>query len=250
MAVTELKNKISDGWIELRLGSLPIDWIKGINAIKTDESTGSYLIPSAAVFPDKMKLEKGTPITLKSKKDYLKKINQGDILFNSGGEGTLGRSAFFSLDDQAYFGDSFVLTLRSKSLDSKMLFYMFNLSKTQKLIQKYTNGSTGITSIKESDIKKFKVVFPENPKEQQKIAEVLTTVDEAIEKTDAIIEKNKRIKQGLMQDLFRYGIDEHGNIRSEKTHKFKTVKIGNEEMRIPEEWELGPLSNFINNLEQ
>ncbi len=127
---------------------------------------------------------------------------------------------------------------------------MFNLSKTQKLIQKYTNGSTGITSIKESDIKKFKVVFPENPKEQQKIAEVLTTVDEAIEKTDAIIEKNKRIKQGLMQDLFRYGIDEHGNIRSEKTHKFKTVKIGNEEMRIPEEWELGPLSNFINNLEQ
>lgn len=80
-------------------------------------------------------------------------------------------------------------------------------------------------------------------KEQQKIAEVLTTIDEAIEKTDAIIEKNKRIKQGLMQDLFRYGIDEHGNIRSEKTHKFKTVKIGNEEMKIPEEWEVMTIEN-------
>lgn len=81
--------------------------------------------------------------------------------------------------------------------------------------------------------------------EQQKIAEILTTIDDAIEKTDAIIEKNKRIKQGLMQDLFRYGIDEHGNIRSEKTHKFKTVKIGNEEIRIPEEWEIKIINDIV-----
>ncbi|MGC8690926.1 MAG: restriction endonuclease subunit S [Caldisericum sp.] len=37
--------------------------------------------------------------------------------------------------------------------------------------------------------------------EQQKIAGILETVDNAIEKTDAIIEKYKRIKKGLMEDL-------------------------------------------------
>jgi len=70
--------------------------------------------------------------------------------------------------------------------------------------------------------------------EQQKIAEILETVDRAIEKTDKIIEKYKRIKQGLMQDLLTKGIDENGKIRSEKTHKFKNSPLG----RIPEEWEV------------
>jgi type I restriction enzyme S subunit len=76
--------------------------------------------------------------------------------------------------------------------------------------------------------------------EQRKIAQILETVDNAIEKTEKIIEKYKRIKQGLMQDLLTKGIDEKGNIRSEKTHKFKDSPIG----RIPEEWEVGYVSDF------
>ena len=70
--------------------------------------------------------------------------------------------------------------------------------------------------------------------EQQKIAEILETVDNAIEKTEKIIEKYKRIKQGLMQELLTKGIDENWQIRSEKTHKFKDSPLG----RIPEEWEV------------
>jgi type I restriction enzyme, S subunit len=37
----------------------------------------------------------------------------------------------------------------------------------------------------------------------------------------------------LMQDLLTRGIDEHGNLRSEETHKFKDSPLG----RIPVEWE-------------
>ncbi|MCI4459157.1 MAG: restriction endonuclease subunit S, partial [Thermocrinis sp.] len=80
--------------------------------------------------------------------------------------------------------------------------------------------------------------------EQRKIAQILETVDKAIEKTEKIIEKYKRIKQGLMQDLLTKGIDEKGNIRSEKTHKFKDSPLG----RIPEEWEvvrLGEIGEII-----
>jgi type I restriction enzyme S subunit len=86
--------------------------------------------------------------------------------------------------------------------------------------------------------------LPEKEFEQRKIAEILETIDNAIEKTDKIIEKYKRIKQGLMQDLLTKGIDENGNIRDEKTHKFKDSPLG----RIPEEWEvvrLGDISNKI-----
>jgi len=93
-----------------------------------------------------------------------------------------------------------------------------------------------------SEYSKLTIPLPPLP-EQRKIAEILETVDNAIEKTEKIIEKYKRIKQGLMQELLTKGIDENGNIRSEKTHRFKDSPIG----RIPKEWEvvrLGDKSYF------
>jgi type I restriction enzyme S subunit len=68
--------------------------------------------------------------------------------------------------------------------------------------------------------------------EQNKIAEILSTVDRAIEQTEALIAKQERIKTGLMQDLFTRGIDEDGNLRSEATHEFKDSPLG----RIPKDW--------------
>ena len=68
--------------------------------------------------------------------------------------------------------------------------------------------------------------------EQTKIAEILSTVDQAIDQTEALIAKQQRIKTGLMQDLLTRGIDENGNLRSEETHEFKDSPLG----RIPVEW--------------
>ena len=50
---------------------------------------------------------------------------------------------------------------------------------------------------------------------------MLSTVDRAIEETEALIAKQQRIKTGLLQDLLTRGIDEHGNLRAEQTHEFK-----------------------------
>jgi type I restriction enzyme S subunit len=77
--------------------------------------------------------------------------------------------------------------------------------------------------------------------EQTKIAEVLATVDQAIDQTEALIAKQQRIKTGLMQDLLTRGIDEHGQLRTEQTHAFKDSPLG----RIPVEWEVLPISHVI-----
>ena len=50
------------------------------------------------------------------------------------------------------------------------------------------------------------------------------------------------MKTGVMQDLFRYGIDDKGKIRSEKTHKFKNSPLG----RIPAEWDIVELGKIAN----
>jgi len=103
--------------------------------------------------------------------------------------------------------------------------------------------SGAVPSINQGQLSSILFVLPK-PNEQAKIAEILSTVDRAIEQTEALIAKQQRIKTGLMQDLLTRGIDEHGNLRSEKTHQFKDSPVG----RIPVEWEVMKLSGATSKL--
>ena len=60
--------------------------------------------------------------------------------------------------------------------------------------------------------KGFELCLPP-PAEQRKIARILTTLDNLIEKTEALIAKYQAIKQGMMHDLFTRGVDAHGHLR-------------------------------------
>ena len=90
--------------------------------------------------------------------------------------------------------------------------------------------SGALPSLNQNVLGNINVVSPPFP-EQKKIAEILTTVDEAIEKTARIIEKTKEAKKGLMQRLLTRGIGHQ---------KFKKTEIG----EIPEEWEVKRLGDL------
>ena len=79
-------------------------------------------------------------------------------------------------------------------------------------------------------IKSFPVPIPPLS-EQQKIANILTTVDDYISETEALIEKTKVLKQGLMQQLLTKGIGHT---------EFKDTEIG----RIPVKWEVNRLEDI------
>jgi len=119
-------------------------------------------------------------------------------------------------------------------IDKKFGWYLINKEKRQLKVKE--RGST-FTAVNKKDIETIDCFFPEEKIEQSKIAEILTTIDDAIEKTERIIAKYRRIKQGLLQDLLTKGIDENGNIRREATHEFKDSPLG----RIPVEWEFGTI---------
>jgi type I restriction enzyme S subunit len=91
----------------------------------------------------------------------------------------------------------------------------------------------GATLNKEK-LKRIEFDFPGDRREQEKIAEILASVDMAVEQTELFLAKQQRIFAGLMHDLLAYGIDERGHIRSERTHAFKNSELG----RIPKEWDV------------
>jgi len=110
---------------------------------------------------------------------------------------------------------------------------VFNIDKVKNL-----GEGTTFAEISKAALSTVELTFPFSKLEQTKIAEILSTVDRAIEQTEALIAKQQRIKTGLMQDLLTRGIDEHGNLRSEQTHKFKDSPLG----RIPVEWKVEELN--------
>ena len=84
-----------------------------------------------------------------------------------------------------------------KDVDIDWLFYYITLNK-HRLVQLGV-GSTFL-EVSKKDFEKFKVIVPPLS-EQQKIAEVLSTWDEAIEKQSQLVEKLELRKKGLMQQL-------------------------------------------------
>ena len=116
----------------------------------------------------------------------------------------------------------------SERVNSHYVYYAMEYRKN--LLKRWA-GITTSPIIKKSLFEEIPLPLPPLP-EQQKIAEILSTVDEAIEKVDDSIEKTERLKKGLMHELLTKGIG----------HKeFKDTAIG----RIPKEWEVKKVGDLF-----
>ena len=123
------------------------------------------------------------------------------------------------------------------------VFAYYNVAFNMHKIKNLGEGTT-FAEISKTALSNVEMDFPKSFLEQTKIAEILSTVDQAIEQTEALIAKQQRIKTGLMQDLLTRGIDEHGQLRTEQTHAFKDSPLG----RIPVEWEIDALDKLTSGI--
>ncbi|MDM8528479.1 restriction endonuclease subunit S [Anaerolineales bacterium HSG24] len=144
---------------------------------------------------------------------------------------TFVNGEFWAIDTAFYLTNFYKLVV-------KWLYYFLSTINFR-----YLNEATGVPSLSRDNL--YKLPIPTPPfAEQTQIATILSTVDQAIEQTEALIAKQQRIKTGLMQDLLTKGIDEHGNIRSEESHAFKDSPLG----RIPVEWGVDKIDNLLNRI--
>ena len=100
-------------------------------------------------------------------------------------------------------------------VDSDFLAKQIGQDRIQRYFSRLANGMTrfGLTaSVIENTPIWLAPIF-----EQHKIAKILSTIDELIQRTYSLIAKYNAIKQGMMQDLFTRGIDEHGQLRPSQT---------------------------------
>ena len=150
-------------------------------------------------------------------------IQRGNLLFvTRTGVGKLTIAPF----DIAISQDITGVILDSRKAFPGYIYWYFdyNAERLRSIIQ-----GTSINGLLRGDLESFDIPLAPLP-EQKKIAEILTTVDDAIEKTTQVIENTKELKKGLMQKLLTRGIGHK---------KFKKTEIG----EIPESWEVVKLND-------
>lgn len=146
-------------------------------------------------------------------------VNKNDLLVGMDGEFNIVKWA----------GPKSLLNQRIAKLSSKDTNVMddtFIYYKMQGILKEieHITPSTTVKHLSKRDIEGVKVCIPQI-EEQRKIATILSSIDNVIEKTEKIIEQTKIIKSGLMQELFTKGIGHT---------EFKDTPVG----RIPNAWKV------------
>ncbi|MCR9493241.1 restriction endonuclease subunit S [Vibrio alginolyticus] len=104
------------------------------------------------------------------------------------------------------------------------------------------SGST-VKGIRLEQLKKIPFSYPTLKEEQQKIAEILSTVDKKIDLIDQKIAETEKLKTGLMQKLFSEGVgvqDENGNWQPHTEFQYDSW-LG----KKPKSWQTETLGNIL-----
>ena len=109
------------------------------------------------------------------------------------------------------------------------LYYLVHFNKRR--LDRLGAGST-FREVSKTSLRRLRFLVPPLP-EQRKIAAILSSVDDAIEKTQAVIDQVQVVKRGLMQELLTRGLP--GQHR-----RFKRTQVG----EVPEDWEISRISEI------
>ncbi len=125
-----------------------------------------------------------------------------------------------------------VIRSKEKS-DSKFIFNTILSDEITRQIENLIVGSN-YPAINSSDVKQLSFSIPPLP-EQKKIASILTSVDDVIEKTEAQISKLQDLKKGMMTELLAKGIGHT---------EFKDSPVG----RIPKSWDVKTVKEVVKSI--
>ena len=110
------------------------------------------------------------------------------------------------------------------------------------VLQKATKVGTTVESVDTDSFMSLSVGLPPLP-EQRRIADVLDTVDAAIQETDAVVEKQEQVKTGLLQDLLTRGLDAEGRLRDPEREPGSFRETGAAGL-MPKDWTVERIGNL------
>jgi len=133
-------------------------------------------------------------------------------------------------------GDVVRIRIDPEKTSKKFIEYLLN---SRKALIHFTREKIGTTRprINLSHVRDFAFPCPSTIEEQEKIAQILSNVDNAIQNIILRIKQTQRLEQGMIQTLLTKGF---------RDSKFKKIKWNFKKfIEIPEDWKVVPLSDEV-----
>ena len=138
----------------------------------------------------------------------------------------------------AYSTDTWAFRADGQTITTEFLF-----RKIQQQLHKIDYAAfegSGLKHLRKDYVKNLMIEVPQNLLISAKMEKILQTIDQAIEQTEVLIQKQQKMKAGLIHDLFTRGMTVDGRLRPTRAQApelYKETPIG----WIPKEWKINSI---------
>ncbi len=179
-------------WQSTLLGAV-VDYENGRAHENEIDDEGDFIVVNSKFISTDGEVVKrtNTPYCLADKEDIL-------MVLSDVPNGRAIAKCFFVDQSGVYTVNQRICRLRSKNVNSKLLFYLINRNPY------FLSFDDGVkqTNLKKSEVLECPLMIPSSPKEQKKITDLLSSIDDLIIATEQRIKSLEKHKKGLMQQLF------------------------------------------------
>jgi type I restriction enzyme S subunit len=201
----EIRFKDDDGsefcdWEENFFSEIVIEYRLGGNYSNTENKTEFPLIKMGNINRGKINLSKLEYITTNEDIEEIDKIKYGDLFFNTRNTLDLvGKVAIWRNElPTAYYNSNLMYIKFSNNF---FMNYRLNSYEGLKAFRRIATGTTSVAAIYTKDLLKIVLSLP-SLKEQIKIANFISSIDNKIEQNKKQLEQTKEFKKALLQQMF------------------------------------------------
>jgi len=202
-----MTHELPEGWETHKLGEIctikaRIGW-RGLSADEYTED-GPFLIAGKHISDGRVSWDDCDHISdWRYEESPEIQLCSGDVILSK--DGTIGRPALINKlpGKTTINGTMMLLRPEMQKLHPSYLFQQLGGFQFKTLVKERISGGS-IPHIFQRDMVNLPISCP-TLEEQERIAEVLTSVDEAIRTTQAVIKQTRTVKKGLLQSLFHRG---------------------------------------------
>ncbi|NDP28244.1 MAG: restriction endonuclease subunit S [Flavobacterium sp.] len=189
--------KPKEGWEVKKLGDV-CDVIIGLTYSPNDvRDHGTLVLRSSNIQNNKLAFENNVFVEMDLPQRVIVKKNDILVCVRNGSKQLIGKCALIDKKTEGQAFGAFMAIIRSDF--NRYIYYYFLSNHIQ--IQIDENMGATINQLTNATLKSFEIYMPKSKQEQTRIATILSDMDAELTALESQLEKAKKIKLGMMQEL-------------------------------------------------
>ncbi|KAA9366142.1 restriction endonuclease subunit S [Ochrobactrum quorumnocens] len=221
--------EVSKGWSRTTIAQVADINIDNLSSNTSLDYQLNYIDVATIVGPSIM-LEPHSVVFGEAPSRARRKVRSGDILVSTIRPYLRSFYKVMSKDPTLVASTAFAVVRPQPTVDGDFLYQHILWCHFTEHLTLRMKGSN-YPAVTATDVGEYSFLLP-SLSEQRRIAEILSSVDDAIAATQAVIEQTKKVKQATLERLLTKGI---GHTR------FKQTEVGD----IPDSWDVATIESYL-----